>query len=93
MKYILLDNFNGSINVILDEIGEPLVFNNVIQAQQSLKEECQNGQIIPLGIDIIDLLHECRDIISKIYLVPMSVRLLEKVDEKLKKVLNLNITN
>ena len=59
MQYIQLDNFNGNINIICKEdgSGEPLIFENLEEAQNTLAENCQNGQIIPLGVDIIELIN------------------------------------
>ena len=56
MNYLQLDNFNGAINIICrdDDSGEPLVFESLQNAQSTLKENCQNGIVIPL-IDSIDL--------------------------------------
>ena len=59
MQYIQLDNFNGNINIICKEdgSGDPLIFENLEKAQNTLTENCQNGQIIPLGIDIIEIIN------------------------------------
>lgn len=50
MNYILIDNFNGTINIICkdDDSGEPLVFESLTDAQKQLSEQCQNGIIVPL---------------------------------------------
>lgn len=68
MQYIQIDNFNGCINIITkdDDSGEPLVFNSLKEAQDTLEENCQNGQIIPLGIDVIDLIANLADFRSSI---------------------------
>ena len=57
MQYIQIDNFNGSINIITkdDGSGEPLIFDSLIEAEDTLNENCQNGQIIPLEVNIIEI--------------------------------------
>ena len=66
MEYILLDNFNGNINVICkdDGSGEPLIYKSLDEAKESLDFYCQNGQIVPLDIDIIQMLRNCEEFIS-----------------------------
>lgn len=60
MQYILLDNFNGSINVVCkdDGSGESLVFDTLKEAEDCLEEYCQDGQIIPLDVDIIEIIKD-----------------------------------
>lgn len=60
MEYILIDNFNGSLNIVCkdDGSGEHLVFDTLKEAEEKLEEYCQDGQIIPLGIDLIYLVKE-----------------------------------
>lgn len=60
MEYILLDNFNGYINIICknDFSGDPLIFDNLKDAEEALETECQDGQIIPLGVNIMQLLKD-----------------------------------
>jgi hypothetical protein len=57
MDYILIDDFNGSINIICkdDGSGEPLIFENFHDAETALDENCQNGIIVPMA-DSIGLL-------------------------------------
>ena len=57
MEYIQIDNFNGSLNIICkdDGSGEPLIFESIKEAETTLKENCQDGIIVPLA-DCIDLL-------------------------------------
>ena len=57
MEYIQIDNFNGSINIVCkdDSSGKPLIFGSLQEAETTLKENCQNGIIVPLA-DSIDLL-------------------------------------
>jgi hypothetical protein len=68
MEYILLDNFNGTLNIISkdDGSGEPLIFTSLLEAADALDEQCQNGVIIPLDTNIIKLLGECENFISTI---------------------------
>lgn len=63
MKYIQIDNFNGNINIICkdDGSGEPLIFESLKEAETTLEENCQNGQIVPLGVDLIYLVKELND--------------------------------
>ena len=60
MEYILLDNFNGNINVVSNEdgSGELMIIDNLKEAEENLTDYCQDGQIIPLGIDMIYLIKE-----------------------------------
>lgn len=66
MEYIQLDNFNGNLNIISkdDGSGEPLIFDSLKEAEESLEENCQDGMIIPLYTDIIQLLRNCEEFIS-----------------------------
>lgn len=66
MEYIQLDNFNGDLNIVCkdDGSGEPLVFESLKEAQDTLEDNCQDGQIIPLGVNIIELLKACKQVIS-----------------------------
>lgn len=66
MQYILLDNFNGNLNIACkdDGSGEPLIFDNLKEAQEQLEEICQDGQIIPLDTDIIQVIKDCEEFIS-----------------------------
>lgn len=58
MNYILIDDFNGSINILCkdDGSGEPEVFDSLPEAKKALPE-CQSGIIVPLG-DAISMLEE-----------------------------------
>jgi len=60
MNYIQLENFNGNLSIVSkdDGSGEPLIFNNLKEAQDTLEENCQNGQIVPLGINTIYIIKE-----------------------------------
>lgn len=68
MEYILIDNFNNTINIVCkdDGSGEPLVFDSLEEAQTDLDEYCQNGIIIPLNTNVIELLGHCKNFISDI---------------------------
>lgn len=68
MKYIQIDNFNGDINIICkdDGSGEPQIFNTLKEAENTVDENCQDGQVIPLGVDVIKLLRECEEFISTV---------------------------
>lgn len=71
MEYILIDNFNGNINIICkdDGSGEPLIYDSLRKAESEYREFCQNGIIVPL-YDIINILTECSEFIdsTKFYL-------------------------
>lgn len=60
MNYIQLDNFNGNLSIVYqdNESGEPLIFDTLKEAQETLDENCQNGVIIPLDINIIQVISE-----------------------------------
>ena len=47
MKYVIIDNFNGDLNIICknDDSGEVFVANSIEEANLEL-EDTQNGQII-----------------------------------------------
>ena len=66
MRYIQLDNFNGNLNIICEDngSGEPLIFDSLKEAENTLNENCQNGQVIPLDINIIQLLRNCEEFVS-----------------------------
>ena len=59
MKYVIIDNFNGDLNIICknDDSGEVFVANSIEEANLEL-EDTQNGQIIPLNVDIMYLVRE-----------------------------------
>jgi hypothetical protein len=63
MEYIQIDNFNGNIFIITkdDGSGEPLIFDNLQEAQDTLEENCQNGIVVPLGVDCTYLIGEMYD--------------------------------
>jgi len=65
MNYILIDNFNDTINIVCkdDGSGEPLVLNSLKDAKEQLEEQCQNGIIVPLA-DVISVLEDCSDFIN-----------------------------
>lgn len=65
-QYIQLDNFNGDLTIVCkdDGSGEILIFNTLKEAEDTLDENCQNGQIIPLGVDIIQVIKDCEEFIS-----------------------------
>lgn len=66
MQYIQLDNFNGNLSIICkdDGSGEHLVFDSLKEAEDTLEENCQDGVIIPLDTNIIQLLKNCEEFIS-----------------------------
>ena len=55
MSYILLDDFNGSLNIVCndDGSGEPLIFEALKEAEEALAENCQDGIIVPFEDTII----------------------------------------
>ncbi|PIQ07690.1 MAG: hypothetical protein COW71_15800 [Ignavibacteriales bacterium CG18_big_fil_WC_8_21_14_2_50_31_20] len=57
MSYILLDDFNGSLNIVCndDGSGEPLIFEALKEAEEALAENCQDGILVPFA-DTINLL-------------------------------------
>lgn len=58
MQYIQIDNFNGNINIITkeDESGEVKIFDSLKEAEETLSENCQNGFVVPLGIDVMEVI-------------------------------------
>lgn len=69
MEYILIDNFNDTLNIVCkdDGSGEPLIIRHLEEAKDCLAEHCQNGQIVPLGVDVIDIISKLDDFRSVIY--------------------------
>jgi hypothetical protein len=65
MNYIQIDDFNGSINIICkdDGSGEPLVFESLKEAEETLEENCQDGIIVPLA-NSIDLLRRINSLFN-----------------------------
>lgn len=47
MRYIVIDDFNGYINLVLDKDGNTKVFDTLQDAQDEAKE-CQNGMVVKL---------------------------------------------
>ena len=64
MQYILIDNFNDTLNIMgkNDGSGAPLILDTLQEAEEALVECCQDGQIVPLT-NIIQLLRDCEDFI------------------------------
>lgn len=62
MKYIVIDNFNGDINILTNEEGEVAQFDSAKQAQEYCNNEAQNGQVIPLNVNILSVLSNSDDI-------------------------------
>jgi hypothetical protein len=60
MQYIQIDNFNSSINIITkdDGSGEVLIFDSLKEAEDTLEENCQDGQVVPLGMNIIETIKD-----------------------------------
>jgi len=60
MEYILIDNFNGTINIVCkdDGSGEPLILTSLKEAMEQKEEQCQNGIIVPLA-DTVSVLIQC----------------------------------
>lgn len=71
MSFILIDDFNGNINIICknDGSGDPLILSNLKDAETLLDEYCQNGIIVPLNntVAIIKRVNEMLDS-GKIYI-------------------------
>lgn len=60
MNYVQIDNFNGNINLVTknDGSGGVLIFDSLKEAEDSLEENCQDGVIIPLDVNLIYLIKE-----------------------------------
>lgn len=65
MNYILIDRFNGEINLLLKEdgSGKPEEFNTLEAAEEALVN-CHNGIIVPL-INIIPFLRDLKSYIHE----------------------------
>ena len=65
MNYLQLDSFNGNINIICndDGSGEPLIFESLQEAEDTLKGNCQDGIVIPLT-DSIDLFKRVNSLLN-----------------------------
>lgn len=66
MKYVQLDNFNGNINLICEDdgSGEVKIFDTLEEAEDTLEENCQDGMVVPLNTNIIQLLRNCEEFVS-----------------------------
>lgn len=68
MKYIVIDDFNGLINVPSKTEGaEDVIFDSAKEAQKFCDENAQNGQVVPLGMDVM------KTILDLIYSMDMSL--------------------
>lgn len=47
-RFIVIDDWAGIINLMIDEDGETLVFDSYQEAKAFADEECQNGKIVKL---------------------------------------------
>ena len=65
MKYILIDLFNETINIVCkdDESGDYLILDTLAEAKIAKEEYCQNGIIVPLG-DFMTVLEDCSGFIG-----------------------------
>ena len=66
MQYIQLDNFNGNLSIVCkdDGSGEHLIFDSLKEAEDTLDENCQNGQVIPLDTNVINLIRNLEQVNS-----------------------------
>ena len=84
MQYILIDNFNDTINIVCkdDGSGNTLIIDSLKEAEELLSEYCQDGQIIPLGIDLIYLIKELnisnKDNLSKVHIGDLIANVLDE---------------
>lgn len=51
MRYIVIDDFNGSVNLACNLEGEVIIFENKEDAQEEAND-CQNGFVVPLGTPV-----------------------------------------
>ena len=51
MSYIQIDKFGGNINIVCknDDSGEPLLFDTIQEAKDTLNDNCQDGIIVDLN--------------------------------------------
>lgn len=51
MSYIQIDKFGGNINIVCknDDSGEPLLFDTLQEAEDTLNDNCQDGIIVDLN--------------------------------------------
>lgn len=47
-RYVVIEDFNGTINLVTDEDGNVKVFNDSLDAFEE-KDKCQHGVIVYLG--------------------------------------------
>jgi len=73
MEYMLIDNFNGNINIVYQEdgSGDPLIFDSLEEAQEALEEYCQNGIIVPLTSD--ELLYTKEQVLNLIHAIDVGI--------------------
>jgi hypothetical protein len=71
MSFILIDDFNGNVNIICkdDGSGEPLILKNLKDAETILTEYCQNGIIVSLS-DTIAVVKRVKEMLDsgKLYI-------------------------
>lgn len=69
MRYILIDLFNDTINIVCkeDDSGDNLILDSLAEAKIAKEEYCQNGIIVPLT-DTISVIKECSDFIDGVKL-------------------------
>ncbi len=48
MKYVVIENFNDNISLVVDEEGETFVTNDLDEAT-AVARECQNGMVVFLN--------------------------------------------
>ena len=47
-RFVVIDDWAGMINLMIDEDGETLVFDSYQEAKTFADKECQNGKIVKL---------------------------------------------
>lgn len=51
MRYIIISDFNDTINICTNEEGETLIFETLEEAQVEAND-CQNGIVVPLSTNL-----------------------------------------
>lgn len=58
MQYVIIENFNGNINLVTNEEGQTTVFDTLGTANEAA-EDCQNGIVVPLAKELMQILTDC----------------------------------
>lgn len=65
MEYIVIEDFNDTLSIVSDEEGDSIVFDDIDNASDYAENDCQDGQVVPLGMNLLYLISASLDYIEQ----------------------------